>query len=292
MLEAGIDYRKKFIVAADEKLRLADIDPDDTQDQGSDSEAADLTEQYRQKLADMQTLLYAENKRALLIVLQAMDAGGKDGTISHVMRAMNPQGVSVSRFEAPTPEERAHDFLWRIHSKVPRLSQVGVFNRSHYEDVLISRVHKAIDKATCKSRYAQIRDFEAELLDNGTHILKFFLHISKEEQLARFAQRLEDPHRNWKISEADYKERAFWDDYMDAYEEAMGATSTKHAPWFVIPSNHKWFRNLAISQIVAETMADFGMKYPKPSVDLAKIRREYHAAAVAEANGKKKKLKG
>ena len=154
--------------------------------------------------------------------------------------------------------------------------------------MLITRVHKLIDKATCKSRYAQIRDFESELLDNGTHILKFFLHISKEEQLARFAQRLEDPQRNWKISEADYTEREFWDAYMDAYEEAMSATSTKHAPWFVIPSNHKWFRNLAISQIIAQTMTDFGMEYPKPSVDLAKIRRDYHTA-VAEANGKKKR---
>jgi PPK2 family polyphosphate:nucleotide phosphotransferase len=282
-----MDYRKKFIVPPDKKLHLSEIDPADTRDQTSEAGAAALTEQYRQKLADMQTLLYAENKRALLIVLQAMDAGGKDGTISHVMRAMNPQGVGVARFEAPTPEEQAHDFLWRVHSKVPRRSQVGVFNRSHYEEVLITRVHKMIDKDTCKARYAQICDFEAELSDNGTHILKFFLHISKEEQLARFAQRLEDPHRNWKISEADYTERAFWDDYMDAYEDALSATSTKYAPWFVIPSNHKWFRNLAISQIVAGTMADFGMKYPKPSVDLAKIRRDYHTA-VAEADGKKK----
>ncbi len=170
----------------------------------------------------MQTLLYAEDKRALLIVLQAMDAGGKDGTISHVMRAMNPQGVSVSRFEAPTPQELAHDFLWRVHMRVPRRSQVGVFNRSHYEDVLITRVHKQIDKPKPARRaMKQIRDFEAELSDNGTHILKFFLHISKEEQLARFAQRLEDPHRNWKISQADYTERAFWDDYMDAYQDAL-----------------------------------------------------------------------
>ena len=278
MLEVRMDYRKEFIVAPDEKLRLADIDPNDTQDQDSESTAAELIEHYREKLAEMQTLLYAENKRALLIVLQAMDAGGKDGTISHVMRAMNPQGVTVSRFETPTPDEKAHDFLWRVHIKVPRLSQVGVFNRSHYEEVLITRVHKQIDKKTCKARYAQIRDFEAELLDNGTHILKFFLHISKAEQLARFAQRLEDPQRNWKISESDYTERDYWDAYMEAYEEAMSATSTKRAPWFVIPSDYKWFRNLAISQIVAETLADFGMKYPKPTVDLARIRRDYHAA--------------
>ncbi|MDR3408004.1 MAG: polyphosphate kinase 2 family protein [Methylovirgula sp.] len=283
-----MDYRKKFIVPPGKKLRLADIDPADAQDQGSEADTADLMEHYRQKLADMQTLLYAENKRALLIVLQAMDAGGKDGTISHVMRAMNPQGVSVFRFEAPTPEEQAHDFLWRVHMRVPRRSQVGVFNRSHYEEVLITRVHKEIDLDTCRARYAQIRDFEAELFDNGTHILKFFLHISKDEQLARFGQRLEDPHRNWKISQSDYTEREFWDDYMGTYQDALSATSTKNAPWFVIPSNHKWFRDLAISQIVADTMDDFGMTYPKPQVDLAKIRRDYHAA-VAEASGRRKR---
>lgn len=283
-----MDYRKKFIVAPGEKPRLADIDPADTQGQPPKSAVADRTEHYRHKLKDMQSLLYAEDKRALLIVLQAMDAGGKDGTISHVMHAMNPQGVSISRFEAPTPDELAHDFLWRIHKRTPRHGQVGVFNRSHYEDVLITRVHGLIDKKTCTARYEQICNFEAELSANGTHILKFFLHIGKDEQLARFAQRLEDPHRNWKISESDYTERAYWDAYMKAYQDAMAATSTKAAPWFVIPSNHKWFRNLAISQIVADTMADFGMKYPKPKVDLAHIRREYHAA-LAEADGKKKK---
>ncbi len=283
-----MDYRKKFIVQPDKNLHLADIDPAYSADQSSAAGAAELIEHYRQKLAEQQTLLYAENKRALLVVLQAMDAGGKDGTISHVMRTMNPQGVAVARFEAPTPEEQAHDFLWRVHSRVPRRGQVGVFNRSHYEDVLITRVHKQIDKETCKSRYAQIRDFEAELTDNGTHILKFFLHISKEEQLARFAQRLENPQRNWKIGQADYTEREYWDDYMDAYEEALSATSTKRAPWYVVPSNQKWFRNLAISQIIAETMIDLGMKYPKPQADLAKIRRDYHTA-VAEANGKKKR---
>jgi PPK2 family polyphosphate:nucleotide phosphotransferase len=283
-----MDYRKKFIVAPDKKLRLSEIDPADTPDQKSETGAADLIEEYRRKLADLQTLLYAENKRALLIVLQAMDAGGKDGTISHVMRAMNPQGVSVARFEAPTPEEKTHDFLWRVHQKAPRYGQVGVFNRSHYEEVLITRVHKLIDKGTCKSRYRQICDFEAALTENGTHIIKFFLHISKAEQLARFAQRLDAPQRNWKISESDYTERDYWNDYVEAYEDALVATSTEDAPWFVIPSNHKWFRNLAISQIIAQTMTDFGMEYRKPGVDLAKIRRDYHTA-VAEADGKKKR---
>jgi PPK2 family polyphosphate:nucleotide phosphotransferase len=283
-----MDYRKKFIVAPDKKLRLSEIDPAGTPDQKSETGAADLIDEYRHRLADLQTLLYAENKRALLIVLQAMDAGGKDGTISHVMRTMNPQGVSVARFEPPTPEEKAHDFLWRIHRKTPRYGQVGVFNRSHYEEVLITRVQKLIDKDTWKSRYRQICDFEATLIENGTHIIKFFLHISKAEQLERFAQRLDDPQRNWKISESDYTQREFWDDYMEAYEDALAATSTEDAPWFVIPSNHKWFRNLAISQIIAQTMTDFGMEYPKPGVDLAKIRRDYHTA-VAEADGKNKR---
>jgi PPK2 family polyphosphate:nucleotide phosphotransferase len=277
-----MDYRKKFFVGPDKKLRLAHIDPAETPGHASENAAAESTEHYRQQLADMQNLLYAENSRAVLIVLQAMDSGGKDGTISHVMRAMNPQGVCISRFEAPTPLERAHDFLWRVHLRTPPFGQVGVFNRSHYEDVLVTRVHGLIDKKTCKARYEQIRDFEAELLANGTHILKFFLHISKTEQLARFAKRLEDPHRNWKISESDYTEREHWDAYMAAYDDAMAATSTKHAPWFVIPSDSKWFRNLAISQIVADTMAEFKMKYPEPKFDLRKIRREFHAAEQGE----------
>lgn len=283
-----MDYRKKFVIKPGHQLRLADIDARATPGQASQTESAEIVEFYRHKLGEMQTLLYAEDKRALLIVLQAMDAGGKDGTISHVMRSLNPMGVSAVRFESPTPEEAAHDFLWRIHKRVPRRGQIGVFNRSHYEDVLVARVHGLIDKKTCKARYRQICDFEDELTANGTRILKFFLHISNAEQLARFAQRLEDPQRNWKISESDYTERAYWDDYMEAYQDAIGATSTKRAPWFVIPANHKWFRNIAVSQIIAETMAGFGMKYPEPRVDLAKIRREYHAAA-SEANNRRRK---
>ena len=180
----------------------------------------------RQKLIRLQALLYAEHKHSLLIVLQAMDAGGKDGTINHVFAAFNPQGTTVTGFKQPTLVERGHDFLWRVHPHVPGPGEVAIFNRSHYEDVLVTRVHKLIDEATCKARYEQIRGFERGLADSGTCILKFFLHISREEQLARFAERLQDPARNWKISESDYTERDLWDDYIAAFEDAMEATST------------------------------------------------------------------
>ena len=182
----------------------------------------------------------------------------------------------------------AHDFLWRVHLHAPGKGEIVTFNRSHYEDVLVTRVHKLIDKDTCNRRYQRIRDFEALLAENGTTILKFFLHISKEEQLARFAQRLDDPARNWKISESDYSERALWDDYIEAFEDAMHATSTREAPWYVIPSNHKWFRNLAVSQIMADTMEELKLAFPRPSVDLADIRRKYHTALKEEKDGRKK----
>ena len=216
-----------------------------------------------------------------------MDAGGKDGTIRHVFSGVNPQGVDVASFKQPTPLEVAHDFLWRIHAHAPRAGQIVIFNRSHYEDVLVTRVHKLVDKKTCARRYEHIRDFEALLVESGTTILKFFLHISKEEQLARFAQRLDDPGRNWKISESDYSERELWDDYVDAFEDAISATSTANAPWYVIPANHKWFRNLVVSQIIADTMADLGLAFPAPSVNLAEIKRKYHAA-VEEGKDKRK----
>jgi PPK2 family polyphosphate:nucleotide phosphotransferase len=277
-----MDYRKELIVAPGQKLRLADVDPAYKGPHETHETAAPELEHYRQKLGHQQTLLYAEKKRALLIVLQGIDAGGKDGTVNHVFAAFNAQGASVTGFKQPTPLELAHDFLWRVHPHAPPKGWISIFNRSHYEDVLITRVHKLIDKATWTARYDQIRDFEAELHASGTTILKFFLHISKEEQLARFEQRLDDPARNWKISDSDYSERELWDDYVQAFEDALSATSAHHAPWFVIPSNHKWFRNLAVSQIVADAMEDLKMSFPKPTVDLADIRRKYHAAALEE----------
>ena len=246
------------------------------------------TENFRQKLAHQQAVLYAEHKHAIIVVLQALDAGGKDGTINHVFSALNPQGARVAGFKQPTAAELAQDFLWRVHAHAPGRGEIAIFNRSHYEDVLVTRVHKLIDKPTWTARYQRIRDFEALLAENGTTILKFFLHISKEEQLARFAQRLDDPTRNWKISESDYSERALWDDYIEAFEDAMHATSTREAPWYVIPSNHKWFRNLAVSQIMADTMEELKLAFPTPSVDLADIRRKYHTAVKEEKEGRKK----
>ena len=282
-----LDYRKKFRVKPGEKLRLSKIDPSFTGEHESDAMAKEATERSRSKLAHEQNKLYAEHERSILVVLQAMDAGGKDGTIKHVFSGVNPQGVQVASFKQPTSADLAHDFLWRVHSHTPGRGEITIFNRSHYEDVLVTRVHKLIDKATWTKRYHEIRNFEALLAQNGTTILKFFLHISKEEQLARFSQRLEDPGRNWKISEADYTEREFWDAYLEAFEDAIRATSTRKAPWYVIPSNAKWFRNLAVSQIIADTMADLHLAYPPPSVNLAEIRKKYHTAAREAAGGKK-----
>jgi PPK2 family polyphosphate:nucleotide phosphotransferase len=282
-----MDYRKKFFVDPAEKLRLRKLDPSYKGDHESEEAAKQETEYYRVKLAHQQALLYAQRKHSVLVVLQALDAGGKDGTVNHVFSALNPQGTAVAGFKQPTPVELAHDFLWRIHPHAPGRGEVAIFNRSHYEDVLVTRVHKLIDKATWIARYKRIRQFETGLADNGTTILKFFLNISKEEQLARFAERLEDPKRNWKISESDYTERALWDDYIAAFEDAISATSTREAPWYIIPANHKWFRNLAVSQIMADTMEALDMAFPKPSVDLAEIRRKYHAA-VAEGRERKR----
>jgi PPK2 family polyphosphate:nucleotide phosphotransferase len=273
-----VDYRKQFCVKSGEKVRLDKLDPSDTGKLTSEDEGKEDAEHYLKQVAHQQVLLYAEHKHSVLVVLQAMDAGGKDGTIRHVFSGVNPQGVDVASFKQPTPLELAHDFLWRVHAQAPRAGQIVIFNRSHYEDVLVTRVHKLVDKKACAHRYEHIRDFEALLVESGTTILKFFLHISKEEQLARFAQRLDDPGRNWKISESDYSERELWDDYVDAYEDAIGATSAANAPWYVIPANHKWFRNLAVSQIIADSMADLGLAFPAPSVNLADIKRKYHAA--------------
>jgi len=282
-----MDYRKRFFVDPAEKLRLRKLDPSYKGDHESEEAARQETEHYRVKLAHQQALLYAQRKHSVLVVLQALDAGGKDGTVNHVFSALNPQGTTVVGFKQPTPVELAHDFLWRVHPRVPGRGEVAIFNRSHYEDVLVTRVHKLIDKATWTARYKRIRQFETGLADNGTTILKFFLNISKEDQLARFAERLEDPKRNWKISESDYTERALWDDYIAAFEDAISATSTREAPWYIIPASHKWFRNLAVSQVMADTMEALDMAFPKPSVDLAEIQRKYHAA-VAEGRERKR----
>jgi len=275
-----MDYRRAFLVKPGSKVKLDKLDPGYTGKHVSEQKAKAEIEKYRAKLCRQQLLMYAEKKHSLLIVLQALDGGGKDGTVNHVMSAMNPQGTTVTGFKSPTALELDHDFLWRVHPHVPAKGTVAIFNRSHYEDVLVVRVHKLAQKGVWSERYELINDFEKLLYrQNNTHIIKFFLHISKEEQLARFKQRLDDPARNWKISDSDYTDRELWDDYTKAFEDVFIETSTKHAPWYIIPSNRKWFRNLAVSQIVADTMENLGMKMPKPTVDLDVIRKEYHQAA-------------
>ena len=276
-----MDYRDKFIVKPGQRLRLNEIDPSYKGHHETADAAVAETDRYRSKLSRLQSLLYAEKRRSVLIVLQALDAGGKDGLIKHVFATFNPQNARVIGFKKPTEGELAHDFLLRIHPHAPAKGEIVIFNRSHYEDVLITRVHKLIDKAVWTERYDRIREFEKSLSENGTTIVKFFLHISKDEQLSRFADRLEDPAHTWKISASDYEERAFWDDYITAFEDALSQTSTDYAPWFVIPANHKWFRNLAVSQIVADMLDQLGLSYPPPSVDLTEIRRKYHIAEQA-----------
>jgi PPK2 family polyphosphate:nucleotide phosphotransferase len=263
------------------KIRLRQFNP--SYHEGLDKdETRDKTDKLCRRIGELQHLLYANQSHSVILVLQGMDTSGKDGASRRVLEYVTPAGVETSDFKVPSHEELAHDYLWRIHKAVPRYGNIGVFNRSHYEDVLVTRVHKLIDRSVWEDRYKRIRQFEEGLAANGTHILKFFLHISKEEQLARFALRLEDPRRNWKISESDYAERALCGDYTAAFEDAIAATTTKAAPWFVIPANHKWFRNLAVSQIIADTMEGLHMAYPEPKVDLADIRRKYHAAERAD----------
>ncbi|MFG1479120.1 polyphosphate kinase 2 family protein [Xanthobacter sp. V4C-4] len=277
--------RKKLIVEPGTRVRLKDVDAAYHGDYASAEHAKEDLAKNVARLAELQQKLYGEKKHALLVVLQGIDAAGKDGTCWHVLAAMNPQGTSVTGFKQPTAEERLHDFLWRVHPHTPGLGQVAVFNRSHYEDVLVVRVHELVPKAVWSQRYDLINDFERLLTQSGVTILKFFLYITPEEQLERFRQRLDDPARQWKISEADYTERALWDKYVEAYEDMLEKCSTQHAPWYVIPANHKWFRNLAVSRIIEATLDEMNLKLPAPTVDLAKIRRDYHHAAQAEPKG-------
>jgi PPK2 family polyphosphate:nucleotide phosphotransferase len=277
-----MNFRKAFIVKPGSKLQLAKIDPANAGDFASHKKAAGEIQSQVERMDRLQYLLYADAGQSLLIVLQALDAGGKDGTIRHLFSGMNPQGTSVASFKEPSKIELAHDFLWRIHLPAPAKGEVVIFNRSHYEDVLVVRVHKLVPRAVWSKRFKRINEFERMLAANGTRILKFFLHISPDEQLARFKQRLEDPARQWKISESDYSERTLWPKYMEAYEEAIERTSTDHAPWFVIPANHKWFRDLAISTIIADTMEEMKLTVPEPRVDLKDIRRRFHAAENAK----------
>jgi len=283
-----MEYRERFIVEPGTRVRLSKIDPSYRGKHETHEKALPEIRAHVERMAELQYLLYADGEQSLLVVLQALDAAGKDGVIRHLFRGMNPQGTSVSSFKQPSREEAAHDFLWRAHLRTPRKGEVAIFNRSHYEDVLVVRVHQLVPHSVWSKRYDQINDFEKTLLHDRTTILKFFLHISPEEQLARFKERLDDPSRRWKISESDYAERELWQQYIEAYEDALALTSTRHAPWYIIPANHKWFRNLAISQIVAATMEEMGLKPPATRVNVADTRRKYHAAE-SEENGTAKR---
>jgi PPK2 family polyphosphate:nucleotide phosphotransferase len=257
------DLRERFRVKPGKKFRLHDRDPKDTAHFNDKDAALAIQQKNTERLAELHDLLYAEHKHSLLIVLQGMDAGGKDGTIKHVMSGVNPTGCTVTSFKVPTAEEAAHDFLWRIHKAVPQKGYIGIFNRSHYEDVLVTRVHKLVPEKVWKARYEYINHFERLLAENNVVLMKFFLHISKDEQKRRFDERQKDPNKNWKISDADARERKFWGDYQEAYQDAIGKCSTDCAPWYVIPANNKWFRNLAVSQMIVDALEDLKMKYPK-----------------------------
>ena len=264
-------FAKRFVVEPGKRLNPSKRDPDDTGGVADKSDYEEVLQQDLKRLFDQQMLLSAGKKRALLIVLQGMDTAGKDGTIKHVMTGLNPQACRVTAFKVPTEEELHHDFLWRAHRAVPQLGEIGIFNRSHYEDVLVARVHHLVPKPVWSTRYDQINAFEKILAKNHVAILKFFLHISKDEQARRLEQRIDDPQRNWKLSPADLAERKYWDDYMEAYEDALTQCSTERAPWYVIPANKKWFRNFLVAELVVRALDRMRLKYPPPSVDVSKV---------------------
>ena len=254
-------------------VKLSNWDADDTGIVGkSKNDARERLDAARAELGMLQELLYAEGRHKLLIVLQAMDTAGKDSTIRHVFQGVDPLGVRVASFKAPTPYELGRDYLWRVHQYVPGKGEIGIFNRSHYEDVLITRVNGWIDAAECRRRYRQINDFERMLTETGTTLLKFYLHISKDEQKRRLEERRDNPQKQWKFHPEDLAVRAQWDDYRDAYEAALTATSTAHAPWHVIPATSKLARNLMISSLLVATLKGLKMRYPDAAIKLAGTR--------------------
>ncbi len=263
---AETDLREALVVKPGREVHLSDLDQKATFGFDKDS-SADLIEKQLKRMASLQDRLWAEAKRSVLIVLQGIDAAGKDGTIQKVMEAFNPQGCNVSSFKQPSSDELAHDFLWRIHKRVPGKGEIGIFNRSHYEDVLVVRVHGIIPKSVWSKRYDQINEFERMLTESGTTVIKFFLSIDRDEQRERFQERYDDPAKRWKFSMGDLDERVLWDDYQAAFDDMLSKTSTEWAPWYVIPANRNWLRNLAVSTIVAKTLEDLDPAYP-PAPDL------------------------
>ena len=266
------------------KINLKDFDPNDTSlFDGGKKEAKAAMVELNQKLSELQELLYAEGKHKLLIILQAMDTGGKDGTIRSVFEGVNPQGVKVASFKTPTALELSHDYLWRIHQHTPARGEVVIFNRSQYEDVLVVRVHSLVPEEVWSKRYEHINAFERMLCDEGTTILKFYLHIDLKEQAKRFLARVEDPTKQWKFNPGDLNERERWADYMQAYEDMLNRTSTAWAPWYVIPANKKWYRNWLIAKIVVKTLKDLDMRYPQPAEDLEHYHKRLLEMTLSEA---------
>jgi len=262
---------KEFLVEPGSKVRLGEIDPADTLAFKGDKKVGEREiDAVVRKLDPLQELLYAEHKHSLLVVLQGMDSSGKDGTIRRVFEGVNPEGVKVAHFGKPSVEELDHDYLWRAHKQVPAKGEIVIFNRSHYESVLVERVHELVPEKVWSNRYRQIVDFERMLNEEGTTILKFFLHISKKTQAKRFQDRLDDPTKHWKFSYLDYNERGYWKDYTRAYEDALEKTSTEWAPWYVVPSDHPWFRDLVVSEAIVKSLEGMDMKYPK--LDTSKVQ--------------------
>ena len=277
-------FYNQFIVKPDTKINLAKIPTKVEIDSIDKKESKKMLKKNIKHLAALQAKLYADNKFSMLIIFQAMDAAGKDGTIKHVMSGLNPQGTQVFSFKQPSQEELDHGFLWRITKALPEKGRIGIFNRSHYEDVLVVRVHDLIKfqkspdgivpKNIWQRRYSEINNFEKYLFDNGTMVLKFFLHVSKEEQKKRFISRIEDPSKNWKFSEGDIKERSYWNKYQKCYQEAIAATSKTYAPWFVIPADKKWLMRLAVSSIITKKMEELEINFPKLSeVQLSNLEK-------------------
>jgi PPK2 family polyphosphate:nucleotide phosphotransferase len=264
--------KSPWLVKPRTHVRLAKKPASDTDGYKSEESAAAVLVKHRAQLADLQEVFYASQKKALLIVLQGMDTAGKDGTIRHIFSGINPQGCDVTSFKVPTPLEARHDFLWRAHAAVPPRGMIGIFNRSHYEDVLSPRVHQLISDKVMRSRLDNINAFESMLADNDVVILKFFLFISRDEQTRRLQSRIDKAKKNWKLSEADIHERKFWPQYEDAYNRILSTTSHKNAPWFIIPSDNKWYRNVAISGILVDVMQRLGLSYPDATVDAAEIK--------------------
>jgi PPK2 family polyphosphate:nucleotide phosphotransferase len=258
-------------VSPGEKIMLSTLNADQSEHYAKKKDVLEELEAQRVRIQELQARQYAENKQGLLIVLQAMDTGGKDGTIKHVFSGVNPQGCRISSFKAPNPEEANHDFLWRYHKSAPARGRIGIFNRSHYEDVLVVRVKNLVPEPVWRERYGLINDFEENLVRNNISVIKFYLHISKDEQKRRLESRLADPDKRWKFSTNDIKERAFWEDYQDAFEDAINETSTEHAPWYVVPANKKWYRNLVVARTIADTLESMDPQFPPAEKGLEKI---------------------